>query len=147
MAFHELFAALQELVGALYAAGTVVDAEVVCWRGDPLDFAALPPPKVADAVDPRILVDRRWAEAILTAAAAQPTAMGPRMVAFYACIYYAAIRPAEVADLRASDIKLPPLVWSNKENREIESGEWGELLLSHSSPALSTAWTNAPVPD
>ncbi|MET9019248.1 tyrosine-type recombinase/integrase [Actinopolymorpha sp. NPDC004070] len=100
-------------------------------------------PKVADAVDPRILVDRRRAEAILAAAEDLPTAMGPRMVAFYACIYYAAMRPAEVADLRASDIKLPPLVRSNEEDREIESGEWGELLLSHSSPALSTAWTEA----
>ncbi|MGH3487865.1 MAG: tyrosine-type recombinase/integrase [Actinopolymorphaceae bacterium] len=110
--------------------------------GNPLQRVKWTAPKVAEAIDPRVLIDRRRVEDILTAMT-KLDGIGPRLVAFFGCMYYAAMRPAEVADLRASDITLPPLVWSDEEQRHVEPGTWGDLHLSHSSPALSPAWNES----
>jgi hypothetical protein len=41
-------------------------------------------------VDPRVVVNRRQAERLLTAVSYQGR-IGPRLVAFFACLYYAGI--------------------------------------------------------
>ena len=46
------------------------------------------------AVDPRVVVNRRQAEELLTAVSYQHR-IGPKLVAFFACIYYAGTRPSE----------------------------------------------------
>lgn len=86
-------------------------------------------PKTVAVVDPRVLIDRRRAEALLEAVAAQPS--GRQMVAFFACIYYAALRPSEAVDLRRSALALPAT-----------AGEWGELHLNRSSPPVARAWSD-----
>jgi hypothetical protein len=53
-------------------------------------------------VDPQVVVNRRHAEELLTSVSYQGR-MGPRLVAFCACLYYAGTRPAETVKLREHD--------------------------------------------
>jgi len=54
----------------------------------------------------------------------------PALEAYFACLYYAALRPAEARHLRVKDCALP------------ESG-WGELVLLGSTPNVGGAWTDS----
>ncbi|MEV5198063.1 site-specific integrase [Streptomyces sp. NPDC053720] len=54
---------------------------------------------------------------------------GAHMAAFFGCLYYAAMRPSEIAALRDSDCTLP------------ETG-WGELILAGSRPEVGAGWTD-----
>ncbi|MFB6948663.1 tyrosine-type recombinase/integrase [Streptomyces niveus] len=68
------------------------------------------------------------ARALLAAVHAQ----GPRgehLHAFFGCLYYAAMRSSEVADLRKADCRL------------LETG-WGELVLAGSRPEVGAGWTD-----
>jgi len=82
-------------------------------------------PKTTEGmVDPRVVVNRRQAEALLTAVSYQGR-VGPRLVAFFACLYYAGLRPSEAVELR-EDLNL-----------DLPNGDgWGTLYL-HSSAPLS----------
>lgn len=96
---------------------------------NPLDRIRWKAPKVADAIDPRSVINPQQARALLDAVAAQPT--GRRLVAFFGCLYYSAVRPSEALALRREDLHLP------------DTGDgWGELLISRSNPQVSTAWTD-----
>jgi integrase len=55
---------------------------------------------------------------------------GPRLVAFFGVMYFAALRPEEAANLRKSDLTLPP------------SG-WGEIHLAQATPYAGRAWTDS----
>lgn len=87
-------------------------------------------PRSAEAVDPRCVVNHDQAKALLAAAAGQGK-QGKRLVAFFACMYYAALRPAEATDLRAANAVLP------------DGDGWGELRISTSDPATGRAWTDS----
>ncbi len=52
-----------------------------------------------------------------------------RREAFFACLYYAALRPSEAVMLRESDLHLP------------KKG-WGRIDLAASSSRAGTAWTD-----
>jgi integrase len=52
-------------------------------------------------------------------------------VAFFGCMYYAAMRPEEVIDLRREHIVALPL------------DGWGEMRLTHSEPRSGTRWTDS----
>ncbi|MEQ7129359.1 tyrosine-type recombinase/integrase [Actinopolymorpha sp. B11F2] len=98
---------------------------------NPLSRVKWTTPKATEAVDPRVLVDRKRAEALLAAVAAQGD-LGPHLVAFFGCMYYAAMRPAEVVELREADLVLP----------EEDSG-WGDIHLNASAPAVAKRWTDS----
>lgn len=89
-------------------------------------------PKTVRAVDKRIVINVQQAERLLDAVAAQwvvgqpRRSSGPRLRAFFAVMYYAALRPEEAAMLSKNDLQLP------------ESG-WGELLLSETAPIAGGA--------
>jgi integrase len=83
------------------------------------------------AIDPTVLIDHHRAEALLDALASQD-ASGRRLVAFFGCIYYAALRPSEAVALRQTALLLPD-----------RDGDWGELHLSGSAPASGRAWTDS----
>jgi hypothetical protein len=71
-----------------YGVGRGLDA-------NPLPAAAkmwAPPKTTEGAVDPRVVVNRRQAEELLTAVSYQGR-IGPRLVAFFACLYCAGLRP------------------------------------------------------
>jgi integrase len=104
--------------------------EVGLLVANPIDRIAWRAPRAVETVDRRVVVNRRQAHRLLTAVAVQP-GVSRRLVAFFACIYYAGLRPAEVLDLREENlISLPP-------------AGWGEILLSNSSPRTGRAWTDS----
>jgi integrase len=103
---------------------------------NPLDRLNWKPPKVSEVVDRRVVVNPRQARELLTAVTyvgqqrRGPHARGQRLMAFYACMYYAALRPAEVTALRRQDCYLP------------ETG-WGCLTLEKSRPEVNRRWTDS----
>lgn len=93
---------------------------------NPLDKLRWSPPAHTDVVDRRVVANPQQARALLAAV----TRIRPSMEAFFACIYYAAMRPAEVRHLRVQDCNLPPQ-------------GWGTLLLTGSTQEAGRAWTDS----
>ncbi|MGR8009626.1 tyrosine-type recombinase/integrase [Streptomyces hypolithicus] len=83
-------------------------------RDDEVDFRYVPNPKQAAA---------------LIAAVREQGSRGEHLAPFFGCLYYAAMRPSEIADLRAANCHLP------------ETG-WGELTLGGSRPEVGAGWTD-----
>jgi integrase len=80
--------------------------------------------KSADEVDSRSVVNPRQALDLLTAVHDRAS----RLVAFFACLYYAALRPAEALHLRIEDCDLP-------------AGDgWGMLRLSGCTQHVGQDW-------
>lgn len=87
-------------------------------------------PRTLKTVDPRTVVNSDQARRLL-AAVGQQGERGQRMVAFFGCMYYAALRPEEVVDLRHDNLASLP-----------DHG-WGELILTNSEPRSGTWWTDS----
>jgi len=68
---------------------------------------------------------------------------GPRLVAFFAVIYYAGLRPEEAVNLRTDNITLPPLA-RNEATKEWEepANGWGELRSCSAAPEVGAEWTD-----
>ncbi|MFI1865825.1 tyrosine-type recombinase/integrase [Streptomyces jumonjinensis] len=87
----------------------------------------------SDRVDPRVLVNKVQAAQLLSAVSYVGTwdrKKGRRLVAFYAAMYFAALRPSEAVGLRKSDCHLP------------EKG-WGTLTLHDTRPVSGKQWTDS----
>ncbi|NEA33092.1 site-specific integrase [Streptomyces sp. SID13031] len=82
----------------------------------------------ADVVDPATVPNPQQAEALLQAVGSLPGS-GPRMVAFFASMYYAALRPGEAAELTKANLHIP------------DEGR-GKLYLTGSTPFAGGAWTD-----
>lgn len=67
-------------------------------------------PKVSSQVDWRSVVNPRQARALLEAVHAQQPS-GPRLVACFALMYYARLRPEEAINLCQDNVILPPQAW------------------------------------
>ena len=80
-------------------------------------------------MDPRSAATPAEVQAIL----AEVTQIRPELTAFFGCLYYAALRPAEAVALRASSCILP-------------SRGWGQLTLTASLPRSARAWTGNGTP-
>ncbi|MBE1502696.1 integrase [Amycolatopsis lexingtonensis] len=93
-------------------------------------------PKSVRAIDKRVVINPAQGKRLLAAVAAQKVdtaprrSSGPMLKAYFAVMYYAALRPEEAAMLCKRDLQLP------------ESG-WGELLLSETAPVTGAAWTDS----
>ncbi|THV29637.1 tyrosine-type recombinase/integrase [Glycomyces paridis] len=84
--------------------------------------------KIVAKVDPRAIGNREQVESLLTAVSyAGPN--GPRFVAFFGCMYYAMMRPEEVASLALYQCELP-------------SEGWGSLTLEKALPLVGGDWTD-----
>ena len=108
---------------------------VTCDRlqTNPLPKADWQPPLTDIEVDDRYVPGPRLARDLITAVGAQ----GPRgahLEAFFGCLYYAAMRPAEAAALIAQDCHLP--------HPEEGPQAWGELVLTRSHPEAGSGWTD-----
>ena len=79
--------------------------------------------------DRRVVVNPGQARALLAAVPPQNPS-GPSLVAFFASMYFAALRPAEAATLRKANLALP-------------AEGWGELLLESSTPEAGASWTDS----
>lgn len=94
---------------------------------NPIDRVQWKAPKNTEEVDRRVVVNPEQARALL--AAVQEKA--PELEAFYACMYFAALRPAEALHLRDTACSLP--------SKDADD-QWGELLLTGSTQQVGTAW-------
>jgi len=82
-------------------------------------------PKAAAAVSPQAVASPAQVQAIL----AQAALMRADLVAFFACLYYGALRPEEAVALRQSHLTLP-------------SHGRGEMILTGACPRTAAAWTS-----
>ena len=101
-------------------------------------------PKVSGQVDRRSVVNPHQARALLDALRAQQPS-GPRLVAFFAVMYYAGLRPEEAINLTADNVILPPQM-RNQESRQAQDlpGDegWGELHIRSATPDAGSEWTD-----
>ena len=67
---------------------------------NPLEHVKLRRPIIAQAVDRRVVVNPAQAKALLTAV----RATYPALEAYFACLYYAALRPAEARHLASRTV-------------------------------------------
>lgn len=99
-------------------------------------------PKTTHEVDRRCVVNHVQARRLFSAVS-QQTPSGPRLVAFFAVIYYAALRPEETVNLRADNITLPPLVQNDTTGEwEEPTDNWGELRFCSASTEIGAEWTD-----
>jgi integrase len=93
---------------------------------NPLDRISWKAPVASEMVDRRVVVNPSQARALLAAV----RDLSPAVEGFFACLYYAGLRPSEAVNLREKDCLLP------------ESG-WGELVLIGSHQTTGRAWTDS----
>ncbi|MGW5261796.1 tyrosine-type recombinase/integrase [Microbispora sp. NPDC004025] len=97
---------------------------------NPLHRIKWKPPKTTETVDPRVVVNPRQAQELLTAVTyVGKRGRGRRLMALFACMYYAALRPGEAVALRKDDCHLP-------------KHGWGRILVDVSRPEVNTQWTD-----
>jgi integrase len=104
--------------------------EIGVVPANPLKAVKWTGPRTLKTVDPRTVVNADQARRLLAAVGRQDQ-RGERMVAFFGCIYYAALRPEEVIDLRLDNLASLP------------GHGWGELILTNSEPRSGTSWTDS----
>jgi integrase len=80
------------------------------------------------AVDRRVVANPVQVRTLLRAVGEQEPS-GPRLVAFYGCLYFAGMRPEEAAALAKPNLSLP-------------ATGWGELHLERAKPYAGKEWTN-----
>jgi len=101
-------------------------------------------PKVSSQVDRRSVVNPRQARALLEAVRAQQPS-GPRLVTFFAVMYYAGLRPEEAINLSEDNVILPPRVWdegSQQWQDPPDNDDWGELHIRCATPDAGSEWTD-----
>lgn len=99
---------------------------------NPLTRVDWTPPQTDDEVDYRYVPGPELTSKLLEAVKAQGE-RGEHLSAFFACLYYAAMRPSEAAALTRRDCKLP-------------GSGWGELVLAGSRPEVGSGWTDEGTP-
>ncbi|UQI47872.1 tyrosine-type recombinase/integrase [Streptomyces sp. HU2014] len=108
----------------------------------------------SDVVDRRVLVNAVQGRQLLSAVSyvgSWGRSRGRRLVAFYATLYYAGLRPAEAVGLRLSDCHLPETGWGTltlRETRPISGKQWTDSGERHDRRGLKAreASTDRPVP-
>jgi site-specific recombinase XerD len=99
--------------------------ETGALSANPLKVLRWTRPRTLKHVDPRTVVNIDQAKRLLAAVGGQGE-RGQRMVAFFGCMYYAALRPEEAVELRPENLTSLP-----------DDG-WGELILTASEPRSGT---------
>ena len=92
----------------------------------PMDFVQWRAPKNEEKVDRKVVANPQQARSLLAAVAGRD----PALEGFFACMYFAALRPSEVMHLRDDECDLP------------EDG-WGWLHLSGSTQHVGEEWTDS----
>ncbi|MFF2366285.1 tyrosine-type recombinase/integrase [Streptomyces sp. NPDC058122] len=103
------------------------------FKENPLTAVRWQKPKVSSEVDPRVVVNPQQARSLLHAVSyvgGYRRARGRRLVGFFACMYFAGLRPAEAIGLAEADLTLP------------EQG-WGAALLHRTRPSVGKQWTDS----
>ncbi len=95
-------------------------------------------------MDRRSVVNPHQARALLQAVRTQQPS-GPRLVAFFAVMYYAGLRPEEAVNLGRDNVILPPRVWGEESQQWrglADDGDWGELHIRSATPDAGGEWTD-----
>lgn len=100
-------------------------------------------PKGKRKVDKRAVPNPIQARTLLAAVRETPRS-GPRLEAFFGCMYFAALRPEEVVALNKRHLALPEPTW-NEQKQEYEFG-WGEFHLDEAEPHFGARWTDTGKP-
>lgn len=100
----------------------------------PLSKGDWEPPQTDDEIDFRYVPGPRQAKVLIEAVRAQSN-RGEHLEAFFGCIYYAGMRPSEIAALKRTDCVLP-------DDPEGSATSWGELILEESRPEVGAGWTD-----
>jgi integrase len=87
------------------------------------------PPKTSHVIDRRRVANPIQVRTLLAAVRDQERS-GPRLVAFFGCLYFAALRPEEAVALTKHNLSLP-------------NNGWGELRLDRAEPYAGREWTNS----
>jgi integrase len=91
-----------------------------------------PPRTSSGGIDRRRVANPMQVRTLLAGVREQGRA-GPRMVAFYACLYYAALRPEEAAGIIVPrNLELPD-----------DDDEWGRFVLETAEPHAGRHWTDS----
>jgi integrase len=96
---------------------------------NPIPALKWTPPRAVQAVDKRRVANPVQARTLLRAVEDQPRS-GPRLVAFFGCLYFAGMRPEEAVSLRLRHLELP------------EAG-WGRIHLDGAEPYAGKEWTDS----
>jgi len=106
--------------------------EVGLLETNPIRALKWTAPKVSSQVDRRSVVNPSQARALLAAVRAQHPS-GPMLIAFFAVMYYAGLRPEEAITLSVDDVVLPSMDAQD---------DWGEMHLRTASPDAGGDWTD-----
>lgn len=99
-----------------------------CLHVNPLPGMKWKAPKSSGQIDRRSVVNPVQARVLLDAVR-QTRRSGPRLVGFFGLMYFSALRPEEVTNVRASNVELP------------ETG-WGMVYLDRATPHAGREWTD-----
>lgn len=108
--------------------GLAVEERYFSTPVNPLTTVKWVAPKNAEELDPESVANPRQVRALLKGVREQGT-RGAHLEAFFGCLYYAAMRPAEATALRRAQCHLP------------ETG-WGVLTLRQGAVRAGKGWTN-----
>jgi integrase len=100
---------------------------------NPLDAVKWKPPEAGEKVDRRVVCNPHQARELLIALSyvgGLDRNRGPRLVAMFACMYYAALRPAEAVNLRRADCEFP-------------GSGWGRLYVARTTPEVGKRYTDS----
>ncbi|MFF3614646.1 tyrosine-type recombinase/integrase [Streptomyces sp. NPDC002580] len=138
------------------ALNTALEHAVDCQKlpENPLQRAKRKRVGSEEVVDRRVLVNAVQGRQLLTAVSyvgSWGRNRGRRLVAFYAVLYYAGLRPAEAVGLRLSDCQLPLEGWGMltlRETRPVSAKQWTDSGDRHDRRGLKAgdASTDRPVP-
>ncbi|WP_433370315.1 hypothetical protein [Streptosporangium sp. CA-115845] len=91
---------------------------------NPIDkVKAWKPPKVREVVDRRVVVNPAQARELLTARLDR----GRHLRGFFACLYFAGLRPAEALGLRKQDCHLPSTGWGATHPGQVQAADEQEV--------------------
>lgn len=110
---------------ATLSAALVYAVELGRLHSNPLKNVRTQRRYLAESLDARVVVNPDQARTLLACV----EAASPPLHAFFACLYYAALRPSEARNLREVDCLLP-------------ASGWGELVLTGSYQESGSAWTD-----
>ncbi|MDN3357809.1 hypothetical protein QWU11_34880, partial [Actinomadura sp. DC4] len=100
-------------------------------------------PKTSSEVDRRSVVNHAQARRLFDAVRVQEPS-GPRLVTFFAVLYYAGLRPEEAVNLRRENIDLPPLTLSQDNRTWEEPTDPSRVCWRLDQKGRSSTWQRSP---
>lgn len=119
--------------------------ELKALERNPIPALKWKAPRSVHVVDRRSVANPDQVRALLKAVSRRPRS-GPRLVGFFACLYYGAMRPEEAVGLRKGNLDLPPVEWSVEQQDWVFPpgvDGWGEIHLDVVEPHAGKYWTDS----